>query len=75
MTDLTSFRSVVDLWRTREAMASEVGAMSSTVRKWWKRDNIPSEWWWAILATDTAKAAGLTPDLLTRLRRRVEVRA
>ena len=67
MPDLVSFRSVIELWPSREAMSSDVGARASTVRKWWQRDNVPSEWWQAILATDKAKASGLTANALTAL--------
>ena len=48
-------------------MASDVGARAPAVRKWWQRDNVPSDWWQAILATDLAKASGLTSDMLTSL--------
>lgn len=77
MSDLTSFRSIIDLWDSREEMATDVGAGSWAVRKWLKRDNIPSEWWSAVLATEKARAAGVTADLLTRLaaREAVEARA
>ena len=68
----TSFRSVIDLWRSREAMATELGFNDgSVVRKWVKRDTIPSEWWTRVLDTETAKAAGLTSDLFARLAAKV----
>lgn len=71
MADLDSFRSIIDLWGSREALAADVGAGPWAVRKWLKRDNIPSEWWSALLATEKAKTAGLTADLLARLAARV----
>lgn len=67
MRDLDSFRSIIDLWDSREALAADVGAGAWAVRKWLKRDNIPSEWWSALLATEKAKAAGVSADLLARL--------
>jgi hypothetical protein len=67
MADLTSFRSIIDLWESRDAMAADVGAGAWAVRKWVKRDNIPSDWWSAVLATDKAREAGVTSDLMTRL--------
>lgn len=60
----TSFRSVIDLWESREAMAADVGAGNWAVIKWFKRDNIPSKWWPRVLSTETAKAAGVGADLL-----------
>jgi hypothetical protein len=68
----TSFRSIIDLWRSREAMAAELGINDgSVVRKWFKRDTIPSEWWERLLTTETAKSAGLTAEILTRLAAKV----
>jgi hypothetical protein len=68
MSDLTSFRSIIELWDSRDAMAADVGAGGwSVVSKWWQRDNIPAEWWSAVLATEKAVAAGVSADLLTRL--------
>jgi hypothetical protein len=75
MPDLKSFRLVIELWSSREAMALEIGARAPAVSKWWQRDNIPSEWWSRVLSTDRAKTAGVTSDLLTRLAAREEVRA
>lgn len=64
---LTSFRSVIELWSSREAMAADVGARNWSVIKWWSRDTIPSKWWPAVLSTDTAKSGGVTLDILARL--------
>lgn len=77
MSDLTSFRSIIELWPSREAMAADVGASNWSVIKWFKRKSIPAEWWSAVLATDVARTAGIDADLLARLAARevVEVRA
>lgn len=75
MTDLASFRSIIELWPSREAMAAELGAGAPAVSKWWQRDSVPAEWWSAILATDVAAGAALTADLLTRLAARESVEA
>lgn len=77
MTDLSSFKAVIDLWPSREAMAADIGAGASTVSKWWQRDGIPAEWWAAVLATDTAAKKLLTAEALTALAARevAEVRA
>jgi len=75
--DLTSFRSVIELWDSREAMAADVGAGNWAVIKWFKRDNIPSEWWLPVISSEKAKSAGVTADLLARLAARevVDLRA
>jgi len=83
MSEITSFRDVIELWGGRDAhgariaMGAEVGATAGTVTKWWQRNWIPPEYWSAILATDNASAAGVTADLLTALAARepAEVRA
>jgi hypothetical protein len=67
MVEPTSFRFVIELWPSRDAMASEIGARPSAVSKWWQRDNIPAEWWASLLDTDAAVSAGVTADVLTRL--------
>lgn len=53
-------------------MADEIGATVHKTRKWAQRDRIPDEWWEAVLASETAKAAGVTADLLVRLAARPE---
>jgi hypothetical protein len=77
MTDLASFRSIIELWPSREAMATELGAGAPAVSKWWQRDSVPAEWWSAMLATETASTNCVTAELLTALAARevVEARA
>lgn len=62
-----TFRSIIELWDSQSAMAADVGARGAAVSKWRERDNIPSEWWTRVLATERARSAGLTADLLARL--------
>lgn len=54
-----TFREIIDLWRTRKALADEVGAGHMIVLKWWQRDSIPVEWWAAIAKSKTARTAGI----------------
>jgi len=77
MSDLSSFRSIIDLWTSREAMASEIGAGASAISKWWQRDSIPAEWWSAVISTDRASQNGVTAEILTALAARevIEARA
>ena len=75
MADLSSFRAVIELWPSREAMASDIGAGASTVSKWWQLDSVPAEWWSAILATQTAFGKGITAELLTALAAREPLEA
>ena len=66
MTD--SVRSIIGLWESPEALASEVGAKVEAVRKWRQRGRIPADWWNAIARTGTAQAAGLTVEKMAGLR-------
>ena len=71
MSDITSFRAIIELWGpenawgAREAMAADVGASASVVTKWWQRKTIPAEWWSAVLATNKVREAGVTAETLT----------
>ena len=64
---ITSFRELIELWGTREAMASDLGAKAFVVSKWWQRDSVPAEWWSPILATSVAAAAGLKAETFVAL--------
>jgi len=82
MSQITSFRSVVELWGSKDAhgarlaMASEIGASAGMVTKWWQRNWIPPEWWSSILQTEKARSAELSADLLASFAaRREEARA
>jgi hypothetical protein len=82
MSQITSFRSVIELWGARDAhgsrlaLASEIGASAGMVTKWWQRDWIPSEWWASILRTEKARSADVSAELLTKFAaRREEARA
>jgi hypothetical protein len=72
---LASFRDVVALWPSPDALAAEIGAGMAAARKWPQRDNIPAEWWIAILRTETAKSAGVTAELLAELAARMSASA
>lgn len=47
-------------------MASDVGASNWAVIKWFKRDNIPGEWWSAVTSSEVAQNAGVDVDVLAR---------
>lgn len=67
MSQITSFRSVIELWPSREAMASDLRIGASAVSKWWQRNRIPPEWWSAVIETDRAGSANVTAETLTTL--------
>lgn len=74
---IATFRDVVALWPTPDALAEEIGAGVSAARKWPQRDNIPAEWWLPILGTEKARSVGLTAETLAELaaRKPAEARA
>jgi hypothetical protein len=62
-----SFRTIIELWPSREAMAVEIGAKPWAVSKWWQRDSIPAEWWSAVLATPIAQKSSLSAEQMAGL--------
>lgn len=54
----SSFRDIIGLWPTPDALALELGAKAETVRKWRQRDSIPADWWHPLIKL--AKARGHT---------------
>jgi hypothetical protein len=72
---MNSFRSIIELWTSREAMAADIGATSAQVSKWWQRDSLPSDWWANILDTSVARSAGVTGEILIALAARHPVEA
>lgn len=64
---VSSFREIVDLWDSPDALAAELGAGVWAVRKWPQRRMIPAEWWAPLLRTETAQKHGLTAELLADL--------
>lgn len=75
MSQIFSFREVIDLWPTREVLGAEIGLPPNSVSKWWQRDSIPAEWWTALLGLERARNACLTADLLADLASKRETAA
>ena len=65
--DIRSFRDVIELWETREALAADIGANSSAVSKWWQRDSIPAEWWSPVLSSNVAAKSKIKAEVLVEL--------
>jgi hypothetical protein len=61
-----SFRDVIGLWKTPEALASEIGVSHWAAYKWRHRNTIPAEWWFCILRTETARKHGVNAEMLTK---------
>jgi hypothetical protein len=59
-----SFRDIMNLWPSTDAMADEFGVSTMAVRKWWQRYRIPLEYWSEVLAAPRVKSAHITLDQL-----------
>jgi hypothetical protein len=77
MQEPASFREVIGLWSSPEAMALDIGAGVAAARKWSQRDRIPAEWWFPVLRSGRVQNAGITAEMLAKLAARepAEVRA
>ena len=67
MADFRSFKDVIGLWPSPEALAADVGAKVPAVLKWRQRGRIPAEKWSAILSTEKAREGGVTSETLVAL--------
>lgn len=57
-----TFRDVIGLWPSPDALAGEIGARVETVRKWRQRDRIPPEWWEPVIQAAQGKGQQITAD-------------
>ena len=64
---MESFRDVIALWGTPDAMAEAIGVNVHTARKWRTRDSIPADWWQRILEVAQADNKPVTADDLARI--------
>ena len=64
---VTSFKEVVDLWETPEALAADVRAGVAAVRKWRQRNRIPARYWHRLEGTSTAKSRRITVSNLAKI--------
>ena len=55
-----SFRDIIGLWPSPDALAAELGAKADTVRKWRQRDSIPAEWWMPLIEAAKARSVALS---------------
>ena len=64
---LHSFRDVIDLWDSPEALSDEIRVKPATVYKWRQRGRIPVEYWILICRSSRARDAGVTPQRMAEL--------
>lgn len=69
-----TFREIVELWPSPDALAEDIGAKFETVRKWRQRDNIPAEWWLPVIDAAKARNLVLTSDQFAAIAaRKIEI--
>lgn len=66
--ELTTYRDVIDLWRSRSGMARLLGVKETVVRAWYATDSIP-EWHFERLAEVATRLGfdGITYALLSSM--------
>jgi hypothetical protein len=68
MGNLTTYQSVLELWRTRAALARLIGAKEALVRSWHARDSIPEKYFLRIVdAASRCGFDGVTYPVLTSI--------
>ena len=68
----SSFRDIIGLWPSPDALAAELGAKAETVRKWRQRDSIPAEWWMPLIDVARARSVDLSAAEMATLAARRE---
>jgi hypothetical protein len=62
-------REVIELWPTRAEFARELGVAYQTARQWYARDNIPANYWPAVVSNAAARGLRqVTVELLLAIK-------
>lgn len=70
MKNITTYRDVIGLWRSRATLARLVGTTAGAVRSWWSLDFIPEKKFFAVAeAAEKCGFSGVTYQVLTDLKR------
>ena len=63
---MKSNKQIIELWPSRQDLASDIDEKVETVRKWWQRDSIPAPSWDALIrAAKLRKYPVTAQDLVT----------
>ena len=62
-----TFRDIIGLWETPEALAEAISAKPAAVRKWKQRDSIPSPWWASVIRAAADRGHTITSEQLTEI--------
>ena len=65
---MNTFKEVIKQWPNYDALASDLGVSYATVTKWYERQNIPAEYWIALIGAARARRyRGITAQKLAEL--------
>jgi hypothetical protein len=62
-----TFREVISLWPSIEAMAEDVGAKEPAVRKWQQRDRIPADYWFSVAGAANRRGETISVEKLAEI--------
>ena len=65
---MQTFKEIIRLWPSCEALGADVGASGNTVRKWLFRDSVPGTHWASLVKSASERGiTGVTVDLLAKI--------
>ncbi len=64
---MQSFRDIIDLWPTPDALAAQIGEKAWTVRKWKQRNKIPGEHWMSVAKAACGQGIDVTIEQMAAL--------
>ena len=65
---MNSFRDIIGLWPSCEALGADLNENGNAVRKWRLRDSVPPSHWAAVVASANSRGIeGVTLNLMAEL--------
>jgi DNA-binding transcriptional regulator YiaG len=67
MMQITSIRTLIELWPTRKELAADLGVTTDRVHKWAQGNTIPAKFHLSVIRSANRRNLPVTADLLARL--------
>lgn len=64
---MKTFKQIIGHWASHADMASDLNVRPNTIAVWSHRNRIPSEYWTAIVSSETASQNAVTLEVLADL--------